>query len=386
MLALGAAGIRVYGAWSWLRGPRPTLPLPLDDMRRILVIRVDLLGDVVLSIPALQALRNAFPLAEIDVLTLPFTAPVLEHVAGLHAIYRIDVNAYRRPEGLLAIGKLVRTIQVLRRRRYDLAIGLSGLMGGVFAVLTGARIRVGYGGETFPGAYNAPVPGARYLRAQHEVEYGVDLVRALVPSVGGATRAHPSISWQPATGGPIATTPIARAYAVLVPGATNGAAKRWPASKWAELADRLVSEWHLDVIWSGSSVEAALVRAIQDQMATPSLNLAGKTSIDDLMALLAGARVVVAGDTGPLHLAAALGRPVVGIFGPTDPVSSGPRSEDAAVVRAGLPCSPCYDMRTPADCKLPDRGMPCMWNVGSNQVLAAIGSVLLSRPADQHVH
>jgi ADP-heptose:LPS heptosyltransferase len=106
------------------------------------------------------------------------------------------------------------------------------------------------------------------------------------------------------------------------------------------------------------------------------MNLAGSTSLDDLIALLAQAAVVVAGDTGPLHLAAALQTAVVGIYGPTDPVNTGPLGERAEVVRLGVFCSPCYDLRTPADCKLPDRSMICMQELSPKLVSDAVARVL----------
>jgi len=159
---------------------------------------------------------------------------------------------------------------------------------------------------------------------------------------------------------------------VLVPGASNGAAKRWPSAHWSALADWLHDERGLRIVLSGTAAERELARAVARGMRAPSDNLAGETTLDELAQLLAGAAVVVAGDTGPLHLAAALGAPVVGIYGPTDPANSGPRVERSAVVRLGLSCSPCYDLRSPADCKLPDRSMPCMWGITPERVYAAV--------------
>jgi ADP-heptose:LPS heptosyltransferase len=123
------------------------------------------------------------------------------------------------------------------------------------------------------------------------------------------------------------------------------------------------------------------VDAVTNGMDVPAVNLAGRTSVDELMPLLAGAAVVVAGDTGPLHLAAALGAPTVGIYGPTDPVNTGPCGTRTAVVRLGLSCSPCYDLRSPADCKLPDRSVACMWGISPERVFEAVAALLDERDA-----
>jgi ADP-heptose:LPS heptosyltransferase len=401
--ALGTAAIGLYGMWSWLHGPR--FPLTREEVRRILVVRLDLLGDVVLSMPALSALAAAYPDARIDVLALPYTALVLAHVPGVHRIHALDVNRYRRPVGLRYIGQLVRTVAMLRGQRYDLAVGLSGLTGGLFAVLSGARWRVGYRDSTYRGAYNVAVPGRRYRPRQHEIEYCLDLVQALqrrtregtapasaVTAVTGDTheirrpepmtpRLHwegapwPDLGPERAHGGGRGPRP----YAVLVPGASNGAAKRWPPGSWSQLGDLLRRELGLDVVLSGSASEQALTAEVARGMNEPCANTAGRTDLEELAALMDGATVVVAGDTGPLHLAAALGVPVVGIYGPTDPDNSGPRSEHAVVVRRGLSCSPCYDLRTPADCKLPDRSMPCMWEITPDRVRDAVVELLSRR-------
>jgi lipopolysaccharide heptosyltransferase II len=159
-------------------------------------------------------------------------------------------------------------------------------------------------------------------------------------------------------------------YAVIVPGASNGSAKRWPAAHWSALAERLAHEQQLGIVLVGAASERTLTEDVARRISVPSCNLAGATSVRDLLEVLGGAAIVLAGDTGPLHVAAALGRPVVGVYGPTDPSNTGPLAAQSAVVRLGLACSPCYDLRSPADCKLPDRSAPCMWGLGPERVYA----------------
>ncbi|MPZ13512.1 MAG: lipopolysaccharide heptosyltransferase II [Chloroflexi bacterium] len=383
--ALGWLAFGLYGRWA--RNPQPRLPLPRNAISKILVIRLDLLGDVVFSIPAIEALAGAFPIARVDALVLPYTAPILRRVDAVGVLDELDINRFRRPRGWLHVGDLIRLVRALRSRHYDLAVGLSGIMGGVFAALSGARLRVGYAAETYRGCYNVPIPGRRYETAQHEVDYCLDLVRALVPPVEvdvptdpiqrtretsfGSGRV-PRIPVSPANARPLAIAP----YAVLVPGASNGAAKRWPAPHWSVLGDRLKRVWGLDVVISGSATERPLAESVARGMGSPSDVLAGGSSIDELIDLLARAVLVVSGDTGPLHVAAAVGTPCVGIYGPTDPTNTGPLSSEARVVRLGLSCSPCYDLRSPAECKLPDRSIACMWGLDPNRVFEAVREVL----------
>jgi lipopolysaccharide heptosyltransferase II len=383
----------LYGAWGWLVGPRPRLPLNPATVRRILVIRLDLLGDAIFSIPALEALGAAYPEAQLDVLALPYTVPILQRVPAVARVYALDVNRLRRPTGWREVGPLLGTVRELRAQRYDLAVGISDLMGGVFAVASGARWRAGYRGASYRGAYNIALPGRRYRPGQHEVDYTLDLVRA----VTGA-RSAPSYGDQP---GPVAEVRPGLAahwssvltsgerhgggvpvpYVVLVPGASNGAAKRWPAAHWSALGQRLGRELGQHVVLSGSAAERELLGTVARGLDVPYTDLGGRTNVEELAALLAGASVVVAGDTGPLHLAAALGTPVLGIYGPTDPANTGPRGAAARVVRLGLTCSPCYDLHTPADCKLPDRSMPCMWGITPDRVFDAATELLDRDPS-----
>ena len=127
---------------------------------------------------------------------------------------------------------------------------------------------------------------------------------------------------------------------------------------------------------SGSASERHLADVVAAPLTPEPLNLAGELSVDALPDVLAAARVVVAGDTGPLHLAAALGTPVVGIYGPTDPRNTGPLGPQARMVRLGIGCSPCYDLQSPAECKLPDRSVACMWGLSPDRVFESVAALV----------
>ncbi|MSQ23637.1 MAG: glycosyltransferase family 9 protein [Chloroflexi bacterium] len=378
----------IYGLWSLFRRPRLDLPLPASSIRRVLVIRLDLMGDAVFSAPAVEAVARHFPNAEIDVLALPYTAPLVRAIPVVHHVYELDVNAYRRLLGLGRLGALFRTVQALRKRDYDLVISLSRLVGGIFAGLSGGRWRAGAAQETYWGCYNLPSPGRRYAPGQHEVDYCLALVGWVAEQVLGTQWGGPE---SPERGIPVLSatrffgaTAVELGqspYVVVVPGASNGTAKQWPIVYWAELADRLGAECGVEVTLCGGNEERGLAEAFKSLAKRPVRDLIGQTSVSELARIVAGAAVVVAGDTGPLHLAVSLGRPTVGIYGATDPVNTGPLGDRSRVLRAGLACSPCYDLRSPAECKLPDRSVACMWKVSPAEVYAAVATVLKDREA-----
>lgn len=389
VLAFGALGRLALLRHGRLRPPAP------DQVRRILVIRLDLLGDVVMSLPAVHALREHYPQADITMLTLPLVRGILEGCPDIDEILTLNTNALRRPRTLLpALLAFLATVRLLRGRRFDVAVSLSGRTASALALLSGAPCRVGYRGEGYPNAFTLAVDGYRFHRFAHEVEYDLALVRAL---------GCPAGSRQPR----LVVPEDARRYAatlvpqderplvVLHPGATNGTAKRWPVDRWAHLAIMLVQNG-CRVALIGSSGDRALTgqiialaqpflsRSQRDSCAeSPTgalLDLAGRTPHQlQLAALLERATVLVSGDSGPAHLAGAVGCKLVEIFGPTDPRTYGPLDPEAIVLRAALPCSPCYDNTRPAECPF---GNPiCMQLIGVEQVYQAVQEVLTRLPA-----
>jgi lipopolysaccharide heptosyltransferase II len=153
-------------------------------------------------------------------------------------------------------------------------------------------------------------------------------------------------------------------------GARNGKAKRWPTSHFAALADQLAEELDALVVVTGAPNEAALARDIVHHARYSLLNVSGKTTLPQLVALLGESDVLVTGDSGPMHIACAVETPVVVMHGPTDPAHSGPTAPDAIVLRHTLWCSPCYDASATAECRF---GNPvCMKSIAPRIVFGAI--------------
>ena len=359
----------------------PLPPLHAGDprIRRILVVRVDLLGDVVLSTPAVRALRRAYPRATIDMLVqAPFDG-ILAGDPDIHRTLVWNPHVWRNPRNWLrptpwrlALAMLWR----MRRPRYDLALSISGDIGSIVTRLSGARRRVGYAGEAYGSFMTDPVPGARYRTHQHEVRYVLGLAAAAggivapgdeVPrlSVAPQPRVRMQATLAEARARLGATGPIIALHA----GARNGQAKRWPARHWAALARLLSDELGAVVTLTGAPNEAPLAGDVERMGGRPLLNLCGQTSLPELKALLAECDLVISGDSGPMHIACALGKPVIVLHGPTDPAISGPTTPDAVVLRLGLWCSPCYDASATAECRF---GNPaCMKELAPGMVFAA---------------
>jgi lipopolysaccharide heptosyltransferase II len=374
----------LVGISSWLRRwGRPVPPLREEEVHRILVIRIDLLGDVVLSMPAVEALRAAYPDAHIAMLVLPFTRAIPEANLAVDEVITLDTNLLRSPRAWLhstGYRDWAQAIRRLRGGRFDLCVSLSGLMASLLAFVSGAPHRVGYREESYPFLFTHPVPGRRYKKVQHEVFYCLDLARAAYADVRQHVPALLTQETARATARALLAAQgvgLGQEYVVIHAGATNGSAKRWPPRHWAVLADHLHEDLGLAVVLTGSAKDGPLGQAIAGKMRRAPAVLTGRTTIAELAALLDGAALVLSGDSGPLHMAVALGRPTVSMYGPTDPRLSGPHpapGQQAAVLRKGIYCSPCYNHYETAECRF---GNPvCMIDITPEEVLAAARRVL----------
>lgn len=374
----------VMGLWGRITGLK--WPYPRFDpakVRKILVLRLDLLGDVLLSMPAVEALHERYPQAEIWMMTLPYTADIPARYPFVTRVVSLDTNGIRSPRGLLRPATLKEWFGVyllLRRQHFDLAVSLFGLMASIWSFMSGATHRIGYAREAYPLLHTKTLPGMRYDRRQHEVRWCLALAE-----LAGAARKPRYMHLE------VEPEAAARMRAVLAErgvdeemlligihaGSINGSAKRWPATHWAELADRLHEENGATVILTGSKSELPIAREVVAAMRTQPIVLTGETTVNELAAVLERCDLLLSGDSGPLHMAVALNRPTVSLYGPTDPCISGPYprpGQTATVLRLGLGCSPCYNALATAEC--PYANTACMHHLTVDRVQCAVRQAL----------
>jgi ADP-heptose:LPS heptosyltransferase len=247
----------------------------------------------------------------------------------------------------------------LRSQQFDLCVSLSGQMASLCAFLSGARCTIGYGGEAYPFLLSDPVPDGRYTRRMHEVEY----VRRLARHAGASSFPERVSLCAPEEAHTSAERLLGQhdisvddKLVVIHAGSVHPSAKRWPARSWSIFADGVHSATGARVVLTGSRSDEPVAREVVQKAAVPIASLVGQTTVEELLALLVRADLVAGGDTGPLHLAVALGRPVVAAYGPTDPLIYGPHQPTAPtrLHRTDLPCSPCYPTTASPDCPLGD--------------------------------
>jgi len=292
------------------------------EIREILIIKPSSLGDVVLALPALGALRRSFPEAKISWLIRSEFAPLLKEHPYLDDIIIFDRKylgkAWYNPN---AFSALVRLIQMLRNSKYDVVIDLQGLFRTAsLGWLSGCKRRFGFSkarefAEIF---YTCKIE--RDENSTHVVDYYLKVVEA----VGAGDTAVEFVLPTDAESVDSVKKKLTERkiegnnYAVFVPGSFHRS-KCWPAERFGELAERITSQFGLPVVAVGTSSESDIVEEIQSRADVSIVNLAGGTGLNELVELLRGARLVVSNDTGPGHIAAALGVPLVMMFSWSNP-------------------------------------------------------------------
>jgi heptosyltransferase-2 len=323
--------------------------------KRILVRAVNWIGDAVMTTPAMGAVRAAFPQAEIVVLANPLVAELFR----VHP-YCDRVLVYDRKGRDKGLTGLLRFAGLLRRERFDLAILLQNAFeAAVLVTLAGIPQRVGYRSDGRGMLLTRGVPVGDVERRLHHTEYYLRMLETV--GIRGGDRRQllictaEEVAWARETLGP-------GDWLAVNPGAAYGSAKRWIPGRFAEVADRLAAEFGVKVLLTGGPDEAEIGRDIEKAMQAPSRNLIGRTTVRQLMALLAGCRLMITNDSGPMHVAAAFGVPIVAVFGPTDHTTTSPKAESCRIVRREVGCAPCLLRQCPTDHR-------CMEAVSAEDVL-----------------
>ncbi len=316
-----------------------------ETVRRVLVVKLRYIGDVLLCTPVLRGLREAFPESTITALVNAGTEDVLLHHPDVDEILLVKrPRAGARSRGQYWADQF-RLLRRLRERRFDLALDLTdGDRAAFLTWASGARLRVGFNREgRFRGrAYHRCV--APFTGRRHAVEADLEALRLLGLRVDPVT---PSLGLPPeaetAAGELLARKGASRErdLVLLHPGA-RWWFKAWPAERFAALGDWIVEELGAQVLIAGGGEDAQAAEAIRGLMRSPAISLAGETSVLQLAAVLKRCRLFVGNDAGPMHIAAAVGTPVVALFGPTDPAEWGPWGEGHVVLYKGLDCSECW--------------------------------------------
>lgn len=365
------------GVGALTRRPRADHSRPV---RRVLVIKPDHLGDVLLLTPALQLLRRQRPELEIALLIGPWSKVAVAHNEDIDALLLCEFPGFTRadkPGRLQPYLLLLKTALLLRAGRYDAALIARDdhWWGALLAALAGIPQRIGFAvAETAPLLTTA-LP---HSFDEHVTHQNLQLVTALTGQT--ATAQPPMVAPIGAQDRAWAAQWLARhqiaapdRLVAIHPG-SGGEAKLWIASRWAEIADAL-HERGLTVVLTGGPDERELVTSIAQAMTRPPLTMVGEATLGQLAALYACCALVMGVDSGPLHLAVSTGVPTLALFGPGDDQRFGPWGDPRRhiVLRSGLWCSPCGVLHA---CPRGTAPSECMARIPVARLLPAIDALL----------
>jgi lipopolysaccharide heptosyltransferase II len=344
-------------------------PATRGAVERVLLMRLERIGDLLMTMGAIAQARAVWPEARIDLAVGSWNEPLARLIPGVNQVHTADVPWLARDGRGDSWSRLVGHARSWKRDRYDIVVNFEpDIRSNFLAWLSGSRDRFGYwtgGGRSFLTHASA------FVTADH---VGVNAERLIGVAADGAA----------VTAGAerLAVPADARARAVALLGdrprpfvgvhASGGReSKQWHMDRFADVARRLAAERGATIVLTGGEADGPLVADLAARLAEVNpINLAGRTNVVDLAALLEALDLFVSSDTGPMHLAAAVGTPVVALFGPSDPRRYGPRGSTSRVLRIDLPCSPCGQVRLPPErCRghVPD----CMDGIRAAEVAAA---------------
>jgi heptosyltransferase-2 len=319
---------------------------------KILIRATNWVGDAIMALPALRAARKRFPDAEIAIVARPYVADIYRDQAICNQLIAYD------PKGLHAgISGRGRLASELRDQKFDVALLLQNAFDAAWlAWRANIPERVGYArdGRSFLLTKAVLLPKHGEIPA-HEKFYYLELLRRAgwLDSLQEETFIELRVPEEKRRSAEefLCESGVRRgALRIAVgAGASYGSAKCWLPPRFAKVANRLQSEADADVILFGTSAEAGVAAAISVEMQQPPIDLTGKTAIADLPALLSQCHLFIGNDSGAMHVAAAVGLPVVAVFGPTDPEGTAPVTPRCTIVQQKPYCSPCFLRRCPTD-------------------------------------
>lgn len=372
--ALVGAADALLGAGSAIVRPLRRRRRPAHP-RRVLLLRLERIGDLVMALPAIQQLRASAPDAHVDLVVGSWNLPIARALPYVDCVEALDAGWLARGEGGAGIRRVTDAVRRWRAQAYDVAINFEpDIRSNLLLAASGAAWTAGW---TSGGGGALLDEGLEYDTQAHTTTNARRLVSHVFGG-GPAGQAAPLIAIPDDAGEAAARRITPRAAGPVVGMHASGGrlVKQWPSPRFADVARLLIERRNATIVLTGSRADRAFVDEAKAGLpADRVIDVAGDLDLLQLAALLARLDLLITGDTGPMHLAAAVGTPTVAVFGPSDPARYAPDGRADRVVRAGLPCSPCNRIRKPpSGCvgHIPD----CMMGVPALSVYEAALSSL----------
>lgn len=303
------------------------------NTKRILLVRTDRIGELLLTTPAIGAIRKAFPKAKITIVVNPFSADVMEGSPFADSIIEFDPKGFNR-----SFIERLKFFRAIKRARFDLVIIFNpSKFFNILTFLSGIPVRVGYD-RKWGFLLSHKMKDRKYLCEKHEIEYNLDLVRLIGVNTDNKNPYFPLDNLAEDTIKDIFKDNSIEADDLLIAvhPATSNPDKMWPLDKFAQISDRLISEFGVKIVLIGAEEEKKISDEVRSKMENGVLDLTGALSIKETGSILKKCKLLVSNDSGPVHIAAAVGTPTIVFFGEDRPGGSskrwGPYGESHCVI------------------------------------------------------
>lgn len=341
---------------------------PNPTPKNIIVRMPNWLGDLVMATPVLKDLRDHFPDATITAMCQKNVAGLLTSDPNINEIF-----SFEKPSGWIHRSHHIRIIDPLRNGEYDLGILLTNSFSSAWWFWRGqVKNRIGYNANYRGLLLNKALPFPKEKETQHLViTYKMLLEPLGIPVSNSGTRLYVSEKEQKAALSLLERFGINKSKHRIIginPGAAYGSAKCWLPDRFEAVTHKLIENENTRVIYFGDNIGKPLVDDICKNMPDSVVNLAGKTSLRELLALIECCDAFLTNDSGPMHIASALGVPLLALFGSTSEVKTGPY-EGGTIIHKHVECSPCYKRECPIDFR-------CMTRIGVDEVYEKIQEIL----------
>jgi heptosyltransferase-2 len=337
--------------------------LPAERIERVLIRGTNWIGDVVMTLPAIAAIRKTWPHARISILAKPWVGEVYRLSPDVD-----EIIPFEEPGRHAGIPGKWRLAGELRRYRFDCAILLqNAIEAAILARLAGIPLRAGYNSDGRGLLLTHSVRRSQAIREVHQIDYYREMVLALgCATAGRNVRLRPGTDYDETAKRLLGRFGIGENSPLIgiAPGAAYGPAKKWLPERFAAVADRLIDAAGAQTVLFGSAGDTESTTAVARSARHPLVDIAGRTTLKEAMALIARCALFLSNDSGLMHVAGAMGIPTIAIFGSTNPATTSPVGEKSVVIHHDIPCSPCLKPVCPTDFR-------CMKMIDVDEVYAA---------------
>ncbi|RZB35260.1 MAG: heptosyltransferase II [Desulfobacteraceae bacterium Eth-SRB1] len=344
-------------------------PIQLKNIKRLLIRSTNWIGDAVMTTPAVRAIRKNFPDAEISILAKPWVAPVFEN-----SPYVDHVLIYDDADRHMGVAGKLRLASELRGYRFDAAILLqNAIEAALIAFFSGIPCRIGYNTDARGFLLTHSVPCTPQIKKMHQTGYYLGILQGTgLKADGLGLDLVVDKKYQKRAAEILEEHGISKTdrLAGINPSATFGPAKQWFPERYAALSDKIHEVFGARILLFGGPGDRDLGIRISQNMRNPNIDLCGKTSLEEAIALINMCNLFITNDSGLMHVAAALDIPLIAIFGSTNPFTTGPKGSNSKIVRVPIECSPCLKP------KCPKGHLKCMNRIDVDMVFDVVKEIL----------